>query len=185
MLLVLKATEGVSLPIVDKALAGVLCGYSSLATYYNPLLSIRSFDSFGSHVLSNGYTRPYGSANIFLFGEETEPSITISLNQIQEVNALTFFFDCSLSEEMVSSRVQNIDSHHNINLRYGVSPSLVRDFNVYAVVEGNTILLKQVRDNFLRKVNVSVEKMFTDTLFIRFLRTYGAKNTGVYEIQIH
>ncbi|MBI9095238.1 MAG: FAD-dependent oxidoreductase [Sphaerochaeta sp.] len=185
LLLVLKATEGVSLPIVDEALAGVLCGYSALATYYNPLLSVRSFDSYGSQALSNGYTRPYGRANIFLSGEEKEPSISLLLDQVQAIEAVSLFFDCSLSEEMVSSRVQDVDSHHNIHLRPGVSPSLVRDFDVYAVVEGKTVLLRQVRDNYQRHVKVSFERTFSDTLSLRFLRTYGAKNTGVFEIRIH
>lgn len=185
LLLILKATKGVSLPTVDQALAGVLCGYPASATYHNPLLSVRSFTSYGPHNLCDGYTRPYGKANAWLSGEEAQPSIGITLDQRHPIQAISFFFDCGLSEEMVSSRVQDVDSHHNIHLRYGVSPVLVKDFDIFALVGGETILVKQVRDNYQRHVKVLLEPVVTDALSIRFLKTHGAKHIGVYAIRIH
>jgi hypothetical protein len=185
LLLVLKATPGVSVPVVDQALTGVLCGHTALATYYNPLLVIQSFDSYGPQNLYNGYTRPYGNANAWLSGEEKEPSIGITLDRPQPIQSISFFFDCGLSEEMVSSRVQDVDSHHNIYLRSGVNPALVRDFDIHAILDGESVLVKQVRGNYQRHVQVPLENIVTDALLVRFLRTYGAKNTTVYEIRIH
>jgi len=185
LLLVLKATPGVSFPVVDQALLGVLCGYTALATYYNPLLTVQSFASYGPQNLYNGYTRSYGNANAWLSGEEKEPSIDITLDRPQPIQSISFFFDCGLSEEMVSSRVQDVDSHHNIYLRSGISPALVRDFDIHAVLDGESVLVKQVRGNYQRHVKVLLENIVTDALLVRFLRTYGAKNTAVYEIRIH
>lgn len=185
LLLVVKQHTGISVAICDQALSGVVCGYTASATYYNPLLDIDSFAGFGAQNLNNGYTRPYGGANIWLSSQEEVPSIKIVLPKKRKVSSLTFFFDCNLSEEMVSSRVQDVDPHHNIYLRYGVSPTLVRDFEIFAHIDGKEVLLRQVKDNFQRHVDVLVGPVATDLLFVRFLSTFGAKNTGVFEIRVH
>ncbi|MDY0287369.1 MAG: FAD-dependent oxidoreductase [Sphaerochaeta sp.] len=185
LLLIVKPTSGVSGVICDHGLSGVLCGYADSAEYFNPLLDVRSFASYGSQNLNNGYTRPYGAANIWLSSQEEVPSIKILMPKKRTVSSLAFFFDCSLSEEMVSSRVQDVDPHHNIYLRSGVSPFLVRDFEIFAHVDGKEVLLKQVKNNFQRHVDVLVGPVATDSLSVRFLSTYGAKNIGVYEIRVH
>jgi len=185
LLLVLKPNTGISVAICDQTLSGVLCGYATSATNYNPLLDVVSFAGFGAQNLNNGYTRPYGGANIWLSSQEAVPSIKIVLPEKRTVTSLAFFFDCNLSEEMVSSRVQDVDPHHNIFLRYGVSPALVRDFEISADVDGKEVLLRQVKDNFQRHVDVLVGPVATNLLFVRFLSTFGAKNTGVYEIRVH
>lgn len=185
LVFVLHAKEGVSIPLVDQPLIGVVCGKTSSATYYNPLLDIRCFASYGAHNLSNGYTRPYNKANIWISGKEEYPSIRIACDGKRLVSSLTLFFDCGLSEEMVSTRTSDIDAHHNISLRSGVSPNLVRDFDVYARVGDEDELVGQIRDNYQRHVKVAFDRCETDSLFIRFLKTHGAPYIGVYEIQIH
>ncbi|AEV30056.1 hypothetical protein SpiGrapes_2280 [Sphaerochaeta pleomorpha str. Grapes] len=185
LLLVIRRTLGVSVVTCDQELPGVLCGYTQLATYQFPLLEIASFETYGALNLSNGYTRPYGGANIWLSDQEEKPSVKLILTSMQTVSAVEFFFDCSLSQEMVSSRVMDVDAHHNIHLRNGVSPSLVRDFEIFAVIGECNVLLGQVHDNFQRHIKVSFDPVITQCVFVRFLRTFGAKNTGVYEIRVH
>ena len=185
LLLVIRKNPQVAVITSDRELPGILCGYTQLAAYHFPLLEIASLDAYGASNLTNGYVRPYGGANIWLSAQEENPSVKLVLDSEQTVSALEFFFDCSLSQEMVSSRVLDVDAHHNIYLRSGVSPALVRDFEIYAVVNEGNVLVERVHDNFQRHVKVSFDPVVTQCVFIRFLRTFGAKNTGVYEIRVY
>lgn len=185
LLLVLHASHGVSIPLVNKDLVGVLCGLRDSATYHHPLLSIRSFVSYGPENLINGHSRPYNRAHIWLSGKEEQPTIRLNLEKSRSITAISLFFDCGLSEEMVSSRVADVDPHHNIQLRSGVSPNLVRDFDVYARIGDEDVLVRRIRDNYQRHVMVRFECCDTASLLIRFLRTHGSEHTGVYAIRIH
>jgi hypothetical protein len=185
LLLVLQKTEGVNVITCDQELPGVLCGYTQSATYSFPLLEVSSFETYGEQNLTDGYTRPYGNANIWLSAQEKEPSVSLFLASDQAVSQVELFFDCSLSREMVSSRVLDVDAHHNINLTRGVSPSLVRDFEIFAVIGNQKVLLAKVTDNVQRHVTVNFPPVVANCLVLRFLRTYGAKNIGVYEIRVH
>ncbi len=185
LLLVLHASHGVSIPLVNKDLVGVLCGLRDSATYHHPLLSIRSFTSYGPENLINGYTRPYNRAHIWLSGKEEQPTIRLNLEKQRSITAVSLFFDCGLSEEMVSSRVADVDPHHNIQLRSGVSPNLVCDFDVYARIGDEDVLVRRIRDNYQRHVMVCFERCETASLLIRFLKTHGSEHTGVYAIRIH
>lgn len=185
LLLVLHASHGVSIPLVNKDLIGVLCGLRDSATYHHPLLSIRSFVSYGPENLINGHSRPYNRAHIWLSGKEEQPNIRLNLEKSRSITAISLFFDCGLSEEMVSSRVADVDPHHNIQLRSGVSPNLVRDFDVYVRIGDEDVLVRRIRDNYQRHVMVRFECCDTASLLIRFLRTHGSEHTGVYAIRIH
>lgn len=185
LLLVLHASHGVSIPLVNKDLVGVLCGLRDSATYHHPLLSIRSFVSYGPENLINGHSRPYNRAHIWLSGKEEQPTIRLNLEKSRSITAISLFFDCGLSEEMVSSRVADVDPHHNIQLRSGVSPNLVRDFDVYVRIGDEDVLVRRIRDNYQRHVMVRFECCDTASLLIRFLRTHGSEHTGVYAIRIH
>ena len=185
LLLVLHASHGVSIPLVNKDLVGVLCGLRDSATYHHPLLSIRSFVSYGPENLINGHSRPYNRAHIWLSGKEEQPTIRLHLEKSRSITAISLFFDCGLSEEMVSSRVADVDPHHNIQLRSGVSPNLVRDFDVYVRIGDEDVLVRRIRDNYQRHVMVRFECCDTASLLIRFLRTHGSEHTGVYAIRIH
>ncbi len=185
LLLVFHATHGVSLPLVDQDLVGVLCGLRDSATYHHPLLSIRSFISYGPGNLINGHTRPYNRAHIWISGKEEEPTLRLNFGKQRLISSVSLFFDCSLSEEMVSSRVADVDPHHNIHLRSGVSPNLVRDFDVYARIGDEDVLVSSIQDNYQRHVRVCLERCETASLLIRFLRTHGSEYTGVYAIRIH
>lgn len=185
LLLVLHASHGVSIPLVNKDLVGVLCGLRDSATYHHPLLSIRSFVSYGPENLINGHSRPYNRAHIWLSGKEEQPTIRLNLEKSRSITAISLFFDCGLSEEMVSSRVADVDPHHNIQLRSGVSPNLVRDFDVYVRIGDEDVLVRRIRDNYQRHVMVRFEFCDTASLLIRFLRTHGSEHTGVYAIRIH
>ncbi len=185
LLLVLHASHGVSIPLVNKDLVGVLCGLRDSATYHHPLLSIRSFVSYGPENLINGHSRPYNRAYIWLSGKEEQPTIRLNLEKSRSITAISLFFDCGLSEEMVSSRVADVDPHHNIQLRSGVSPNLVRDFDVYVRIGDEDVLVRRIRDNYQRHVMVRFECCDTASLLIRFLRTHGSEHTGVYAIRIH
>lgn len=185
LLLVLHASHGVSIPLVNKDLVGVLCGLRDSATYHHPLLSIRSFVSYGPENLINGHSRPYNRAHIWLSGKDEQPTIRLNLEKSRSITAISLFFDCGLSEEMVSSRVADVDPHHNIQLRSGVSPNLVRDFDVYVRIGDEDVLVRRIRDNYQRHVMVRFECCDTASLLIRFLRTHGSEHTGVYAIRIH
>lgn len=185
LLLVLHASHGVSIPLVNKDLVGVLCGLRDSATYHHPLLSIRSFVSYGPENLINGHSRPYNRAHIWLSGKEEQPTIRLNHEKSRSITAISLFFDCGLSEEMVSSRVADVDPHHNIQLRSGVSPNLVRDFDVYVRIGDEDVLVRRIRDNYQRHVMVRFECCDTASLLIRFLRTHGSEHTGVYAIRIH
>lgn len=185
LLLVLHASHGVSIPLVNKDLVGVLCGLRDSATYHHPLLSIRSFVSYGPENLINGHSRPYNRAHIWLSGKEEQPTIRLNLEKQRSITAVSLFFDCGLSEEMVNSRVADVDPHHNIQLRSGVSPNLVRDFDVYVRIGDEDVLVRRIRDNYQRHVMVRFECCDTASLLIRFLRTHGSEHTGVYAIRIH
>jgi hypothetical protein len=185
LLLVLHASHGVSIPLVNKDLIGVLCGLRDSATYHHPLLCIGSFTSYGPENLINGYTRPYKRAHIWLSGKEEQPTIRLNLEKQRSITAVSLFFDCGLSEEMVSSRVADVDPHHNIQLRNGVSPNLVCDFDVYARIGDEDVLVRRIRDNYQRHVKVCFERCETASLLIRFLKTHGSEHTGVYAIRIH
>lgn len=132
---------------------------------------------YGSHNILNGYNRNYGLPNIWLSDADcTEATVTLDFNNPITISQLNLTFDSNLS-----FYYDNVEVFHDFN----VMPELVKDYSIYGLIDGQEVLLSQVKNNHQRANRVSFQGVTTNRIKVVLENTNGAKRFGLYEIRAY
>lgn len=180
--ILLNKNDKVSVLLSDNGVVGVNLGYVGEPKFHFPLMKVESFESYDVSNLFNGFNRPYQSANAWV-SEKVPCEISIKFEKAQQLKNIEFAFNPELSVDLLSSRVSKASKHHGIVFRNGTAPQIVKDFEIYAKIDGKMELIKEINDNYQRIVNIDID-VVTEEMAIKFKETYGAKRVEVFEIKL-
>lgn len=130
---------------------------------------------YGGENINNGYARPYGQPNLWISDRRAEGEwVKVLLKERQPLKRLQIRFDSDLNTRL---------SFHNKTFNF--MSRLVRDYDVYGKKGEEYTLLKEVRGNYQRVNEISLEGVEADGLKIVFHATHGAPCVGIYEIRVY
>ncbi len=186
--IVFEKKEGVYFPLQRANLFGILMGYYEKKSYFNPILKLKDYNNYNSENLNDGYTRVYDNSRLFLTEKSDDSQIELTLNDSSLANEreslkMELFLDPGLELEMPSSKAPHISESHNIALRKGVAPTLIKNFNVQ-VINDNEIKDIEIRNNYQRRVELEISGKIGTIIKIHLLDTYGSKLFGLFEIKL-
>ncbi len=117
--------------------------------------------------LLNGFTRPYGHANIWLSEKREKANIILKADEPQKVSSMEVYFDNELEDDR----------------RKVIPAATVKDYNVWLTTKDGIQKL-EVRDNFLRRSIVQINAEVSE-IRLELLATYGDPRYGVYGIKLY
>lgn len=150
---------------------------------FNASVSCSSFhgDGFCTNVI-NGYTRPVGDAsNMWVSGKikENPQWISLKLNKPEHIVKTNIIFDSNLTRQiMLSLSPEVLSRQHD-----GVSPELVKDFDLYYLHGGQVVKKLEFKDNYQRFISVEGE-ITADEVKVVVLDTNGDERAKIIEIMI-
>lgn len=117
--------------------------------------------------LLNGFTRPYGHANIWLSEKCEKANVVLKAENAQFVSRLEVYFDNELEDDR----------------RRVIPVATVKDYNVYLVTDAGEELI-EIRDNFLRRSIVEIGKNVSE-IRLELLATYGDPRYAIYGVKLY
>lgn len=134
---------------------------------------------FGKEMIHNGYTRNYGLPNIWLSDDmekDSEPTLTYTFDQKTGLNEVSLTFDSDLN-----ARYHNLEIYYEDN---DIKP-LVKAYDVIGLVDGETKVLAQVDNNYMRVNTHKFDTIEVTELKVVVKETYGDKKAGIYDIRAY
>ena len=183
--LVLEPNPNVVLFLSDQTMTGVVVNYLGSHHMYYPALISEGLTCFSGNQLTNGFNRPYKGLNMWVSGDEVSPSVTIDFESVQSVREIRLYLNPNLSQDLFSSHMEHVEEHHNAYIRHSMPSELVKNFQIFAFIDGEYELIREVSENYDRLVKISVKDVYTKQLKIVFLESYGKKNIEIFEIRVY
>ena len=128
---------------------------------------------YGADNINNGFSRAYGQPNMWLSERRDKtPALELKWDMPQTVSRLQLTFAVDTSKRLYWESFSEVD------------PLVARSYRVSAEVEGEKLLLKEMKGNF-RKVNrLTFDTITTDKIILEF-DTPPDGQIGVYEIRAY
>lgn len=133
----------------------------------------------------NGVSRSVnGDTNCWISGELAgeEAALLLSLPEPALLREIRLTFDPNLSREMMPSMVKSILARQHP----GVSPELVRDYDVELLLAGRTVEVREVRGNHQRLNVLTLDRpRRCDAVRIRVKQTWGDPCARIFEVRLY
>lgn len=117
--------------------------------------------------LLNGFTRPYGHANLWLSEKQETANVVLTAQQPQYVRRIEIYFNNELENDR----------------RNVIPAATVKDYNLCLTTDGGQEVI-EIRDNFQRKSVVEINKNVSQ-IKLELLSTYGDRQYGIYGIKLY
>ncbi len=124
----------------------------------------------------NGYIRNYSKPNLWMSFDDTPQSLRVDFNNVVPIIEISLTFD-SLSENL---RYDNLETYYEKN----VCDTVVKDYEIYSVLNGEEKLLCSVQDNYKKVNRHKFDSQYCDTIRILFQKTNGAKRFALYDVDV-
>lgn len=124
-------------------------------------------DIFAAANLLNGFTRPYGHANIWLSEKQETATVVLQTQQPQYVCRIEVYFDNELE----------------CDPRNAIPAATVKDYNLCLITDAGQEVI-EIRDNFRRKNVVEIEKNVSQ-IKLELLSTHGKDQYGIYGVKLY
>ncbi|MFI3174328.1 MAG: FAD-dependent oxidoreductase [Bacillota bacterium] len=141
-----------------------------------PVISYVS-DLYNGDNLKNGYIRNYGSPNLWLSDiADKKPKITITFDEPKTLEKMSITFD-NLCDDFDYDTLEHVYESN-------VWEQVVKEYDVLAIAEGETAwkTIAKVRGNYQRLNFVDLPKNTYKEIQIQLLKTNGASQFGVYDV---
>lgn len=142
-------------------------------------------DGYEAEMVISGVTRREGNQSNLWMSEgirEGGERLTFVLQDKARISQVRLVFDPDLSEE----RCISVSKAFMEKEPRGVAETLVRDYKVEAVCDGEITAVREVRDNHQRLNVVEFgEEVLADTVRVIVLSTNGCEDARIYEVRIY
>lgn len=185
---VLAVTQANDIEIITgkRQLTGFLGGNKGKAGLWYPCIRFGNPALYAGENLRSGYNRPWKKPNLWISKEEEAPYIVLTWQEEVAVSQVELFFNPDLSLELNSSRASSWSDHHMFEPRLAMPPQLVRDFRIYGWDAGSWKLLREVTDNWKRKVRVDLAEPYaTSKIKIQITASRGVSHGEVFEVRVY
>lgn len=137
----------------------------------------------GVNVISGVTRREGADSNLWRSNGMGEhgAAIDLRLREPSAVREVRLVFDPDLSEE----RCISVSKAFIMKEPKGVAQTLVKDYSVELLLDGNTVAEQAVTDNHQRRNTVSFPDVACDTVRVTVLSTNGCEDARIYEIRIY
>ncbi len=134
-------------------------------------------DIYDGSNINNGYIRNYGKPNIWLADlKDEKPAVMIEFAEPTSVSRVDFTFD-NLCDDFDYDTMEHVYESN-------VWEQVIRDYNIYGMVDGTWELAREVRGNYQRKNYIDIEQKVYSKLRVELLATNGDERFGIYDIDV-
>ena len=138
---------------------------------------------YGPENVISGVTRQVGDAtHAWHSADMNDPWLCLAFEKPQAVSQVRVTFDPDLNIEiMISQTKRRLDG-----MIKGMPPSLVKDFTVRLVKDGETVFQKDIKDNWQRLAVIDIgAPVVADQALVEVHSTYGDDNAKIFEVRIY
>ena len=138
---------------------------------------------YGSENVISGVTRQVGdTTHAWHSADMNDPWLCLAFEKPQAVSQVRITFDPDLNIEiMISQTKRRLDG-----MIKGMPPSLVKDFTVRLVKDGETVFQKNIKDNWQRLAVIDIgAPVVADQALVEVHSTYGDDNAKIFEVRIY
>ena len=138
---------------------------------------------YGPENVISGVTRQVGDAtHAWHSADMNDPWLSLAFEKPQAVSQVRVTFDPDLNIEiMISQTKRRLDG-----MIKGMPPSLVKDFTVRLVKDGETVFQKDIKDNWQRLAVIDIgAPVVADQALVEVHSTYGDDNAKIFEVRIY
>ena len=166
------------------------CYLPDITRPVNELTAMASMTASGvdASVLRNGIDRPVGDADNGVYLQNGEP-LEICFDAPRKISGLRLVFDSDLNRETLPEAQVGIHHFMPTNRRWDdpascVPKTLVREFEIHALVDGEWQRIERVLENYQRLCRVSVD---VTTQKLRFVpnATWGAEKAHLFAVGLY
>ncbi|WP_164511935.1 FAD-dependent oxidoreductase [Lacticaseibacillus daqingensis] len=131
----------------------------------------------------NGIARPVGDqTNGWRAPADQPQTLTLSLRRCIAIEEVIIRFDSALSMQIMPSLAANMLEGQDEKVQH----TLVKDFAVELLLDGQVVATQSVRDNYLRDRRVRFDQQEScDTIRITCLATNGAETFCIFEVRAY
>lgn len=186
--LVIKQNDQIAIHGSKQSCTGILAGWAGRKTRFDPCFILPNFDNlYGKENLNNGWNRPYLLPNLWISGEIQNSNEWVSLTWEKKISVreIRLFFNPDLSKELNNLHGENWAEHHGFIPRLSMPPELVREYQIYARINGAFQKLVEVKENRKRLAVHLFEGVKTDQIKIELVSTYGSPYVEVFEVRVY
>ena len=183
--IVFEENNAIEIAITDNPLTGFLTGYQDSPVYQTPC--IRNYgDIYSCNAIINGYNRPSGKANLWISNPlQEKPFLKFSWSNPIDIKQIRITLNPGLDKELCSSMMQIGNSHHAIIRRTEEAKELIKDFDVFALIDGQEKKIAEIKDNYQRLCILNIPEITTKELKLVFYKAHGAIGAEVFEVRIY
>ena len=138
---------------------------------------------YGPENVISGVTRQVGdTTHAWHSADMNDPWLCLAFEKPQAVSQVRITFDPDLNIEiMISQTKRRLDG-----MIKGMPPSLVKDFTVRLVKDGETVFQKNIKDNWQRLAVIDIgAPVVADQALVEVHSTYGDDNAKIFEVRIY
>lgn len=131
----------------------------------------------------SGVTRQVGDATHAWHSADMDaPWLSLALEKAQAISQIRVTFDPDLNIEiMISQTKRRLDG-----MIKGMPPSLVKDFTVRLLKDGETVYQKDITDNWQRLAVIDTGKpVVADQALVEIHSTYGDNTAKIFEVRLY
>ncbi|SHH52753.1 FAD dependent oxidoreductase [Clostridium grantii DSM 8605] len=127
--------------------------------------------------INNGYSRNHKLPNLWLSEKSNDEEwVSLKFNEEKEVSQVVLVFDSNLNY-----------IYHNLEiyLDFNVFPEIIKDYTIFAKLNGEYVEIKSIKENYQRKNIIDFSTIKTDEIKVVFNKTNGSPRVTVYEIRAY
>lgn len=128
----------------------------------------------------NGISRPVGNCSNMWKSEGVGKSLTLKLKAKHKIGKVMLTFDSDLSKEIMIS----LSNWHKVRQDYSVPDSIVKDYKVEFLSDGEVVGTSIVTENHQRNNTVFCNTV-CDAVKITVISTNGSKYSSICEVRIY
>lgn len=135
--------------------------------------------SYSKEQITNGYKRPFGSPNVWVskLGSKETEVLCFNWETPQTISEVLLTLNDDVNEDLVNL-------HHH-RTAFDIIPELIKDYEIWALVDGERVRLAKEEDNRSRQKNHLFRKVKTKQLELHLHQTNGSNFKSLYEVRIY
>ncbi len=135
--------------------------------------------SYSKEQITNGYKRPFGSPNVWVskLGSKKTEVLCFNWETPQTISEVLLTLNDDVNEDLVNL-------HHH-RTAFDIIPELIKDYEIWALVDGERVRLAKEEDNRSRQKNHLFRKVKTKQLELHLHQTNGSNFKSLYEVRIY